>query len=228
MPHILEACKVIDTVVRLRDRIRERFPDSSLAKVCEQVLEVSRASSVTADLIARPHWPLRIGIGAVVAAIVGAAMYFTLMLKVSTKLVELGEFVQFMESGINDLIFVGAAIFFLFTVERRIKRDRALKALHELRSLAHIIDMHQLTKDPERLAQKGPDTKSSPKRTLSPFELSRYLDYCSELLSLIAKIAALYAQRFDDPVALTAVDEVESLTSGISRKVWQKMMILNT
>ena len=45
------------------------------------------------------------------------------------------------------------------------------------------------------------------------FELSRYLDYCSEALSLTGKVAALYVQRFDDPVALQAVNEVEELTT---------------
>ncbi len=37
----------------------------------------------------------------------------------------------------------------------------------------------------------------------------------------------LYAQRFDDPVALAAVNEIEALTSGLSRKIWQKRMILS-
>jgi hypothetical protein len=62
---------------------------------------------------------------------------------------------------------------------------------------------------------------------MSDFELSRYLDYCSEMLSLVGKIAALYVQRFDDPVVLAAVDEIEDLTTGISRKIWQKIMIIN-
>jgi hypothetical protein len=35
-------------------------------------------------------------------------------------------------------------------------------------------------------------------------------------------------QKFDDPVALAAVNEVEDLTTGLSRKIWQKIMILNT
>jgi len=56
---------------------------------------------------------------------------------------------------------------------------------------------------------------------------SEYLDYCSEMLSLIGKLAALYVQKFDDPVALAAVNEVEDLTTGLSRKIWQKIMILN-
>ena len=47
------------------------------------------------------------------------------------------------------------------------------------------------------------------------------------MLSLIGKVAALYAQRFNDPVALSAVDEIEDLTTGLSRKIWQKIMIIN-
>jgi hypothetical protein len=101
-----------------------------------------------------------------------------------------------------------------------------LKAIHELRALAHIIDMHQLTKDPEVILRGGPATQSSPKRTMTTFEMSRYLDYCSEMLSLIGKVAALYVQRFDDPVALSAVDQIEDLTTGLSRKVWQKIMLI--
>ena len=33
---------------------------------------------------------------------------------------------------------------------------------------------------------------------MTPFQLSRYLNYCSEMLSLTGKIAAVYIQRFDD------------------------------
>jgi hypothetical protein len=34
---------------------------------------------------------------------------------------------------------------------------------------------------------------------MSPFELTRYLDYCSEMLSLTSKLAAVYAQNLPDP-----------------------------
>ena len=46
------------------------------------------------------------------------------------------------------------------------------------------------------------------------------------MLSLTSKLAALYAERFDDAVVLQAVDEVEALTSDLSNKIWQKIMIL--
>jgi hypothetical protein len=132
-----------------------------------------------------------------------------------------------MEAGINDIVLVGAAIFFLITFETRYKRGRALKSLHELRSIAHIIDMHQLTKDPERITNKHYFmTGTSPKTTMTRFELRRYLDYCSEMLSLTGKIAALYVQDFNDSVALASVNEVETLCTGLSRKIWQKVLIL--
>jgi hypothetical protein len=134
------------------------------------------------------------------------------------------EFLQGLDAAINEVVFIGVAVYFFFTLETRLKRHRAMKAIHELRSIAHIIDMHQLTKDPERIA----DTPTAgAKRPQNPAELIRYLDNCSDLLALISKIAALYVQNFDDPVTLSAVNEVENLTNGLSRKIWQKIMIFD-
>jgi len=45
--------------------------------------------------------------------------------------------------------------------------------------------------------------------------------------TLIGKLAALYAQNLDDGVALSAVDQLEALTTGLSRKIWQKVMLLD-
>jgi hypothetical protein len=81
-------------------------------------------------------------------------------------------------------------------------------------------------KDPERLASSQPNTASSPIRALTASQLGRYLDYCSELLSVISKIAALHVQHFNDPVTLAAVTEIETLAIGLSGKVWQKISLL--
>jgi hypothetical protein len=134
---------------------------------------------------------------------------------------------QTTESAVNELIFLGLALFFLISLESRIKRRSSLKALHHLRSIAHIVDMHQLTKDPTHQFVKIDDTESSPKRVMTRAELTRYLDYCSELLALNAKIGALFAQNVDDPVVLSAVNDLELLTQGLSAKIWQKIMILD-
>lgn len=59
-------------------------------------------------------------------------------------------------------------------------------------------------------------------------DLARYFDYCSELLSLPSKPAALHAQCFDDPVIVAAVNDVESLVGDLSSKIWQKTAILQS
>jgi len=224
----LDASKIIDTAQSLRIRISERFPDSGLSKVADELLLESRAAAVTAAWLAAPLVWIRVlawlGI-AIVLVVTGATL---LVMNRNVELfASVADFFQGLDAAVNDVILLGVAIYFLLGLERRLKRTRAARAIHVLRSMAHIIDMHQLTKDPDMLADARTDTPSSPTRQMSPFELTRYLDYCSEMLAILSKIAALYVQQFNDPVTLSAVNEVEDLTSGLSRKVWQKIMILD-
>jgi len=218
---------IIRTIAHLGERIAERFPDSGLSKVAEELQKIGNEAATRAEWIEQPLLALRLGIGVLVALLTTMVLLALANLNITKMWESFADFVQAVDAGINDVVFIGIGIFFLVTLEARIKRRRALKAIHELRSIAHIIDMHQLTKDPEVILSGGPATRSSPKRTMTTFEMSRYLDYCSEMLSLIGKVAALYAQRFNDPVALSAVDEIEDLTTGLSRKIWQKIMIIN-
>jgi hypothetical protein len=224
----LDSEKIVETIGTLCRRIDERFPDSGLGRVCRELLTVAGESQKRSAWIAKPQrvlrvltWLLVAGLAAVLAAVLANSA----LPRGGFDLIVL---VQVSEAGLNITILLGAAVLFLATAEVRIKRGRALKAIHELRALAHVIDMHQLTKDPDQLLAGMAGTPSSPKRNLSASELIRYLDYCSEMLSLIGKLAALYVQKFDDPVALAAVNDVEQLTTGLSRKIWQKIMILNS
>jgi len=132
-----------------------------------------------------------------------------------------------LESTVNLLLLAFGAIWFVLTLEQRLKRRRALREFYEFRSFAHVIDMHQLTKDPTVVLSRGTPTPSSPERRMSEFELSRYLDYCAEMLALISKLAALYAGRLQDREVVSAVNEVEELTSNLGRKIWQKIMIVS-
>ncbi len=223
----LNPVAIVETIDQLRARVEERFPGSGLSKVAAELQLIGNQAVGRAAWIGQPQWALRVGIVVLVALLLIILASAVVPLHLSAKLQSWVEFIQGFESGINAIVLIGAAIFFLFTIESRIKRHRALKALHELRALAHIIDMHQLTKDPERVRNTGPSTKSSPKRVMTDFELTRYLDYCSEMLSLTGKIAALYVQGFDDPVVLSAVDQIEDLTTSLSRKIWQKITIID-
>ncbi len=223
----LDPEKIIATVEQLQKRIAERFPDSGLSGVCRELLRVAREAEERAAWVAKPQRTLRAAIGVLIIVIGASLVSLLFYVELPEGRLKVAEFIQVSEAGVNLIIIVGAATVFLFTVETRIKRTRAIKAIHELRALAHVIDMHQLTKDPERVSGGGEHTPSSPRRNLTPFELMRYLDYCSEMLSVTGKVAALYVQKFDDHVVLDAAKDIEALTTGLSRKIWQKIMILN-
>lgn len=222
---LLDADQIVRTIDALGQRIEERFPQSGLGQVCGELLATARRGRERSEWIARPILPLRIAAVILAIVIVAGLVLMVARLRPPGRF-ELGQFIQVLEAGINDVVLIGAAIFFLATIEARIKRRRALRALHELRSIAHIIDMHQLTKDPERTLGETARAGSAPKRHMSAGELGHYLDYCSEMLSLTGKVAALYVQDFADSVALQAVNEIEELTTGLSRKIWQKLTVV--
>ena len=223
----LDPQRIIDTMAALRQRIDERFPGSGLGRLALRMLDIAEHSAEKVAWVARPILPLRIAIGIVIAALIVLTVGAGLALELPSGIPDFFELIQTLEAALNEVIILGLALFFLLTLENRIKRRRALRSLRELRAVAHIIDMHQLRKDPDQLSVVGMDNPSGPRSKLDRSGLSRYLDYCSEMLSLVSKMAALYAQSFDDPVVLSAVDEVESLTSGLSAKIWQKIMILD-
>ena len=232
--------KVVTTIDRLQGRINERFPDSGLTQVCGQLLSVSQNMKARSEWIAKPVQWLRgtgLAFSILIVVLTALAFYFygfnekDLQLIPEQKQKSFTGFVTVMEAGLNDLVLIGAALFFLLTLETRYKRKRALKALHELRSIAHIIDMHQLIKDPHRITDRREfyiPGQLSPPMEMNAFQLRRYLDYCSEMLALTGKLAAIYVQAFDDAVAIASASELETLTSGLSQKIWQKIQILET
>jgi len=214
------------TLRRLRDRIAERFPGSGLSNVAGELVSLSDEAFDCVAYLRKPNWPIRVAVGVVIAAMVVVVGLGALSIRVSSRVNSVSELVQTLEASINDIVFLGVAIFFLATLEARLKRRKALGTLQQLRSVVHIVDMHQLTKDPERLMSPQPDTSSSPARSMTAPELGRYLDYCSELLSLTSKIAASFVQSFNDPVVLSTVNEIETLVTGLSGKIWQKITLL--
>jgi hypothetical protein len=214
---------LLSTISTLENRILERFPTSGLGMVCQEFRQQSIQAQRLVAQIARPIWPVRIFSFALIG------MLFLVEKFASSEGFNLADLVQAIDAAVNELIFLSVALFFISGIETRLKRHIALKAMHRLRSLAHVVDMHQLTKDPTKiLSPEKMDTESSPKEPMTTFELARYLDYCSEMLSLMAKTAALFAQNMDDSVILNSVNDIESLTQGMASKIWQKIMILDS
>ena len=227
MYRTLDSAKIIASLDTLGARISERFPGAGLCGVCAELSRITRDSEERIREIRQPNIALRSGVVVFLLAAVWLLWRITPYLDFEKRTADnIYSVLQGVDAALNIVVLMGAAALFLFAVEERKKRRRALTAVHELRSLIHVIDMHQLTKDPGSVAFVSQPTASSPKRTLTPFELTRYLDYCSELLSLSGKVAALYAQSLPDAVVVDAVSDIERLTMNLSSKVWQKISLI--
>jgi hypothetical protein len=227
----LDASAIIKTIRTLEQRIRERFPGSGLAAVCHDLVNVGESTHRKAEAIAKPNLWLRALI--YVAILAGAAglgyTAWTLTRSINVQVgTEVFGFFQGIDAVMHIVVVVSAALFFAISLDDRMKRRRALTDLHVFRSIAHVIDMHQLTKDPSIVLGHYRATATSPKRIMNRFELTRYLDYCSEMLSLTGKLAALYAQSMPDSVVINAVNDIENLAANLSAKIWQKITILDS
>ena len=223
----LDALPVKVTVDRLQARIAARFPERNLRLVAQEL------SKAVQELLISPRsrWYGVLRIASRVAMVIvfailaiGVGMLFTT--RGVTDAGSVWNWVQIAESSINDVLFAGIGMYFLWQLPDRVQRTHDLHALHRLRSLAHVIDMHQLTKDPDRLRADFQPTEKSLELGMTPAELANYLDYCSELLSLVSKTAALFAENTTDQTVLATVEGLESLTTGMSRKIWQKIALL--
>lgn len=221
----LDSAYIVRRLETLRRRVAERFPTRGLTQTASNLLDLARVCASEAGRLRYPYWGMRL---VPVVAILGALAAFYVLYSIFSVILEremnLAEFAQGLEATLNIILIAGITIGFFLRLENRRKRTVALNGLHRLRAISHVIDMHQLTKDPEAIT--GNRTTSSPRRDLNQLELLRYLDYCTEMLSLTGKLAALYAQYFPDATVVAAVNDVEQLTTNLSRKIWQKIVII--
>ena len=226
----LEADPVLATLAQLRTRIGARFAERGLYSVSGELVELAgRVAESSVQNRNRLH-VVRIvsrAVIVVVAALTVVALGFAVRSAAMEGPAHDVEGLSLVESGIYDLVFAAVAIWFLYTVPERLRRSETLALLHELGALAPIIDMHPHKKDPARRRAASPPPPGAPQMDLTYEELEHYLDYCSELLSLVGKTAALCAEESRDAVVLDTVSTIETLTIGMSRKVWQKITVLN-
>lgn len=228
----LDESEVIKSAIKLKDRVAERFPERGLTREASRIGEYAHALAKEARSLAKRNILADIVIGALTLAGFTVTVFILARIPwIEIEFQKKQEFFQAMQgisAAIHVAISVGLVIFFVANREARKKRKKALRGLHSLRAFAHVVDIHQMNKDPAAIAANLPPTRSSPTRSLTPRELLRYLNYCSEMLSILSKFAALYAQNFPDPVVLEAVNDIEELTSLLSNKIWQKIMVLNS
>ncbi|MER2533640.1 MAG: hypothetical protein ABTQ31_00575 [Rhizobiaceae bacterium] len=222
----LDPRRIIETAEKIEQRVGDRFPQAGLHGVARELVALSHDLSAAARALERPIWWLRLTVAAAVAAGAAIFLFVGTILSFDRISAEAIDLVQGLEASLNTIVLGGLGLIALARAEERIKRGRVFAQLHKLRSLIHVIDMHQLTKDPAALSGDFRPTAHSPARITDAQDLARYLDYCSEMLSITGKLAALFAQSVNDGVVVDAVNDIENLGTNLSRKVWQKITLI--
>ncbi len=120
------------------------------------------------------------------------------------------------DAGSNLLILLAGALWFLITIENRIKRKKALMFIEELREFIHVIDVTQLYYTP---AVYNPDHETA--RTSVSFDYTYFL-FCTQMLAAISNLAPLYTRGAANDSILRAASEVEGLANAITVKLLSK------
>lgn len=220
---------VNETALRLVERIRSRFGEDHVTDIALRVAHVASISETklrkalrAGRLIRLLTWPW------IIAAALGVAAWIR-SLQLTLQLEDAGELAQSLDSLCQLLLVLGAGAWFLLSIGSKVQRVSLLKALQELHELAQVIDLIQLDKDPDRLHfNKDQRTEKSPTlgKANTAFLLSRYLDYCAELLSLLAKISCLYRDKVSDEVVLGKLSDFDRLTNQLRANISTKMSLI--
>jgi hypothetical protein len=206
----LDPAKLISTSNTLAGWIDRDFNHAHLSVVAANVQRLTQEAVVTAERIRRPIWPLRVGIWGLCLVFVAGAVHQLVSHRFD-------EVLHFLDETKGAVLYLGGFLLGFITLEVRLKRRRAIKAVNELRAVAHIVDMHQLAKD-QAIGEFREQT--------SPEKMESYLHACIALLALLSKIGQLYVEHFPDTVATQAVNEFEMIATGLSNKIWMKILSL--
>jgi hypothetical protein len=225
----LDHAKLLATIHTFRAKIEKMFPGSGLGEVAGELEAAALSCFREIEQQGRPLWKLRAAVGAAVLALLLIPAETLWLQRFELRFGSLAEFVQAADAGFNVLLLIAAAVLFLVQTENRLKRNRTFESLNELRALAHVIDMHQLCKDPgtSRIkVEESPRTNPHPKAIKNENDMWFYLSLCTDLLAVTGKLAACFARCQNDRIVLDSIHEIEMLTTALSRKIWQKMSLL--
>ncbi len=224
------------------------LPEAGLANDCAELTELARDTDKRAQVGILPTHALRLAsaaliltgpiltgpiltgpilTGLILTGLILTGLRLSLALVADAKIRAEAEscfdMLQRFDVGINMLIVVGAAVLFLVTLQSRWKPQLALAHLGELGSIMHVIDKHQRTKAPSGASLRAAALSPSQRRTLAQDQPVRYHDDCPKVLSLAAKVAAVYAQNSKDPLVVGASSDLQQITANLSSKIGQKI-----
>jgi len=214
--HRLDPTKIVETAENLARRVGERLPGSSLAGLAVELAGIARKTDERARQARRPIYAIRVASLLAISATILGLWYLAGHIHTRWEFGTITELFEATDAGFNLLVLLAGALWFLITIEARIKRKKALDFLEELREFIHVIDVTQLYHTPDLY-------KANPASSHSSFNLDyTYLLFCTQMFGVINNLAHLYTRGAAGDSTLRAVSEVEMLANAITAKLLSK------
>jgi hypothetical protein len=214
--HRLDPARIIQTAENLALRVCEGLPESTLAGLAVELARVARATEERTRQASRPIYALRAASLLAIGASLSGLWYLVVHIHARWEFGTIPEVFESADAGFNLVLLLAGALWFLITLEARVKRKRALTFLGELREFIHVIDVTQLYYTPDLY-------KVAPAASRSSLNLDyTYLLFCTQMLAVISNLAPLYTRGSAGDSIWRAAADVEMLSNAIGIKLTSK------
>jgi len=214
--HRLDPSRIIETAEDLAQRIDQKLPGSTLAGLAAELVRIARDTDQRVQQARKPILAIRFA--SVIAIGCGLLGLWYLVRHIHTRW-EFGTVTDLFEAtdaGFNILVVLAGALWFLITLEARLKSKKVLESIQELREFIHVIDATQLYYTPEIYHH---DAESPSNRWR--FDHT-YLLACSLMLGVISNLAALYTRGAAGDSIMRAAADVEMFAAALTGKLYAK------
>jgi hypothetical protein len=208
----LDADKIVETANNLADDINQRLPGTQLAILARELAAFALATEERGRKARRPFLAIRALSGVAIGLVLLALWFLGRHIHAKWEFSTINNVFDAINTGFNLLLLLAGALWFLLTLEARLKRKEALKFIEELREFAHVIDATQLYYTRELYGSRT--HAESSKSAID----EKYLLYCTQMLGVISNLAPLYTRGATGDSILRAASEVQMLALAIITK----------
>ena len=214
--HRLNPARIIETAENLARDIGEKLPVSSLAGLAVELAHIAHATVERTQQARRPIYAIRVLSFLAISTSLLGLCYLLDHIHARWEFGTIAEVFDATDAGFNLLVLLAGALWFLITIENRIKRKKALEFIEELREFIHVIDVTQLFYTP--LVYNSDPAAA---RTSVTFDYTYFL-FCTQMLAVISNLAPLYTRGAAGDSILRAASDVEMLANAITTKLLSK------
>ena len=159
--HRLDPTRIIQTAENLARRVSDSLPESTLAGLAVELAGIARATDQRVRQAGRPIYTIRVASFLAIGASLLGIWYLVVHIHTRWEFGTITEVFEATDAGFNLLVLLAGALWFLFTLEGRAKRKKALAFLGDLREFIHVIDVTQLYYTPD-IYKANPGARTLP------------------------------------------------------------------